>query len=194
MKEDTLYKIYRRRFQSVYGEYIALIGDKPEQILIEETNILGHLAQYHNATVISSKKEENLEKAFSHLSRATLDLHKLVWAQITEMLHKYIVKNEKYITCFVHNEALTLSLYNEFLELGRKARKGETNDIGVSPLRSSARYYKAINFGYDRLLRKFDEQKKAKLDSWIIKYKAKEYVIGFVLGFIANIIVATIFS
>jgi hypothetical protein len=181
MKEENIYKVYRRRFLPVYADYVALKQEKPEQILIEESNILSHLSQCHNKELQPKIRDENLRKAYSHLCRASLDLQKLVWAVLSQQLRPLMQSDQRFIVCFNMPEGMVLAKYNEFREGGRRARAKELTEVGVSPLRSAVRYARCNKLGFT-LLSHFDEQKHAKLGRW----KYKESVIGFMLGIAAS--------
>lgn len=180
MTEQQLYKIYRRRFVQIYADFVALQQDKPAQILIEESNIISHLAQSHDANLSPRVRQENIDKAASHLFRATLDLHKLVWANLVSQLSP-LVNDKRYLICFNLTEGEALRRYGQFTNASRKARRLEMTCVGVSPLRSMAVYGKCIDIGF-ALLEAFDPAKRASLDGWFTRYKVREYAIGFGLG------------
>ncbi len=86
MTEDDIFDLYRQRFIPVYADFVALTTIKPQQILIEQENILAHISQYLNIELSEELREENLQKAYNHMVRVTLDMHKLVWAELRSKL------------------------------------------------------------------------------------------------------------
>lgn len=80
MTQEDIFVLYRERFIPIYSDFVSLTAIKPKQILIEQENILAHLSQAQNPNIDTRLQQANLEKAFNHMIRVTLDMHKLVWA------------------------------------------------------------------------------------------------------------------
>ena len=187
MTEKQFYKIYRRKFLIAYANFVALSNRKSEQILVEESNILSHLAQYQNPALSPVKQQDNLNKAGSHLIRATLDLQKMIWFYLAEFFKIYLEKSSRFLLCFNMRESEVLAQYARFMDLAKSARTAEMTDIGVNPLRSIARYEIANDLGF-KLFNSFDKNKKAKVDGLFAAFKTKEVGISFVTGVATGLI------
>lgn len=125
MTSEQFYTIYREKFLIAYSDLVALTATKPTQILIEESNILSHIVQFNNSLLAGNIRQENLDKAYNHLIRATLDLHKLIWASLREELNSFIIGDRRKRLCFNISEELVVSKYKSFFEQARDARKNE---------------------------------------------------------------------
>ena len=185
---DEFYEIYRTNFITVYADFVALTQTKPEQILIEESNMLSHVAQSHNPSLNKDIQDDNIKKAKNHLVRATLDLHKLVWAELRQRLDAFILDENRRL-CFNASEKEVLADYDKFVEKGREARRYEMESIGVDPLNSISHYEEVNKIGYD-LLGKIDKGKETRIRSILHAYKTKE----FWFGVLASLVAAGIFS
>lgn len=92
MTIEEFFENYRNYFIEVYAEVVGLELVKPEQILVEESNILSHLAQSTNKKLSEEDREKNLIKAEDHLVRVALDLQKLLWASLRNQLDNLICR------------------------------------------------------------------------------------------------------
>lgn len=72
MTIEEFFEDYRKYFIEAYAEVVGLELVKPEQILVEESNILSHLAQSTNKKLSKDDREKNLIKAEDHLVRVAL--------------------------------------------------------------------------------------------------------------------------
>ena len=57
-------------------------------MLIELENILSHLSQYFDSEISPEDKQNNIQKAYDHLHRVTLDCYKLLWINIYDELEE----------------------------------------------------------------------------------------------------------
>jgi hypothetical protein len=71
---------YHNFFKPAYADLVAIIADKPQQIIFEIENSFSHIMVYHStdSDVAQNVKDENLVKAHNHLVRATMDCYKLL--------------------------------------------------------------------------------------------------------------------
>lgn len=62
MTIEEFFEDYRKYFIEAYAEVVGLELVKPEQILVEESNILSHLAQSTNKKLSKNDREKILLK------------------------------------------------------------------------------------------------------------------------------------
>jgi len=180
------FKLYKTKFVPAYADYVALDQVKPEQILIEESNILSHLSQYFNESLDEKTREGNLIKATNHLQRIIIDLNKLIWVSLTDILKPIFKNPDSYIVFNLPSDEI-VQKFSQFLNKGLEAREFEMNNIGNAPLETILKYETANTTGLE-LLKSLDEIKFIQYKKWTRIFKTKE----FVAGIIASIIAATI--
>ena len=122
-----------------------------------------------------------------------MDLQKLIWVRLDELLKMCIELNPKYIVCFNMPEGEVLQRYTHFKFKAKEARRKEMFEVGVSPLRSIVRYDRANKIGFE-LWESFDSQKHAKMDGWLKAYKTKEAGISFAMGVASGVVGNAIFA
>jgi len=144
MTIEGFFEKYRDYFIEVYAELVGLELIKPEQILVEESNILSHLAQFTNKKLSPEERNKNLIKAEDHLIRASLDLQKLLWASLRSHLDNLIVGSPLKLLSFNLPPEEVTNKYKDFINGGRSARKNEMKNIGNDPL-AAVEKYKQIN-------------------------------------------------
>lgn len=89
MDVEELFKFYRESFVPAYSDLITVfLGEKPGQIVVEIENTLSHISQFHNPAISQEEKESNIQKAYNHLLRGTLDCYKLICTKTKEKLYK----------------------------------------------------------------------------------------------------------
>jgi len=176
MTFNDLLNLYRNSFVPIYADFVALTAIKPEQVLIEESNILSHLVQHLNREISKELQDENLKKAENHLIRATLDLHKMVWAEIKTRLEPFVF-NEKRRLAFSVAEADVYKGYSQFLKLAKEARNYEIAHIGNSPVETILKYEAVNTIGYE-LLNKIDVFKAKRVKKWSYIFSTKEFILG----------------
>lgn len=187
---DDLFEDYRNIFIPAYSDLVGYIADKPAQISIELENILAHISQNYNPALDSSDKEINLKKAHDHLIRVTLDCYKLMWVEMNYALDTICFDGSKILAINMPEHDF-MKRYGEFKESAQEARRKELNSIGNNPLDSLEDYKNATNIGKE-LIASIDEHKIRKLDSFLVRHKVKEYLIGFSIGLISSGTVALI--
>jgi hypothetical protein len=184
MNLNELFDLYQRLFLPIYSDYVALTGIKPEQVLIEESNILSHVMQNFNPSVTGEQSGENLLKAKNHLCRATLDLHKLLFSFLSEKLYAYVIKDERKRLCFSAPEGEVLKTYGDFLQKARDARTQEMKNIGLDLMVSISTWEEANNLGFE-LLKKLDELKAKRVESILFVFRTKEFMLGVAASLVA---------
>jgi len=118
---------------------VALLNNKPSQIVTEIENAFSHIAQVFNPELSEEVKDENVKKAYNHLVRATLDCYKLMCVELKKLIDK--IYNSKPDFKPYYEEYL--NFINEF----RKAREVELENVGVDHLASLENYKKVVEIG-----------------------------------------------
>lgn len=186
MTEDEIFHFYRTQFVPIYSDFVSLTATKAKQILIEQENVLAHISQAQNSNLSTDVRQENLVKAYNHMVRMTLDVHKLVWAETKSRLDEFVLKDEKRLA-FNLAESDVLKLYGEFIHGAKAAREHEMKHVENSP-ESSIRMYDDVNKIGNELLGKLDEIKAASIKHWSRVFKTKDFFWGVCASFIAGAI------
>jgi hypothetical protein len=188
MDEKEFFEFYRNRFLKPYSDFIALAQYKPEQVLIEESNILSHLAQFFNYDLSEEIRNENLIKAKNHLIRITLDLNKLVWHHLYKNLYSLIIKDEQKRLCFNSPVEEVLKKYGKFLKEGMEARNHEMANVGNHP-DDSIKHYEQVNEQGFKILDDLDQVKLESHNSWKRIIRTKEFLLGIAISLSAALII-----
>ncbi|KKG52654.1 hypothetical protein [Methanosarcina mazei] len=178
---DELFNFYRSTFVPAYADLVGYIGDKPAQTLIELENTLAHISQYYDPNLPTGDKEQNLNKAYSHLTRATLDCYKSLWTEMNKDIKK--INDDVYARALILNvpEEKFIREYQEFKSKAQIARSMELTNIGIHPLGSLHLYKETIEIGKN-LVKYIDADNKQKYNTFRHLDKMREYFIGFVIG------------
>lgn len=141
------------------------------------------------STPLSKKGTDNLNKAYNHLLRVTIDSSKILWIEMKKHLDGEFKKlsNKK----FVYNisESDWKNLYNKFYSKGKKAREIELKNIGSKPEECIEYYYEAISCAWE-IIEQLDVKKnksfsKFKILNWL-KINAIQILISFFSGFLIS--------
>lgn len=148
--------------------------------------------QHFNPAIDGEIREANLEKAYNHLQRATLDCYKLCWLYMDEEIAGLIDNPNVRKFCVNMPEGELLSAYNYFREAAQSARLTEGQNVGIDIMPSIAAYKNACREG-KRIFGSIDVAKMADYDRLRIKVRrfvtAKEFVIGFCAGLASSLAV-----
>lgn len=125
-----------------------------------------------------------MNKARNHIIRATLDLHKLIFAILKENLDKFVL-DERLRLGFNKPESDVLREFSEFIQKGREARKIEVNSIGNNPLDAILHYEDANHLGFT-LYQALDLFKSTKVNYFLKKFASKEILIAFLVGILSS--------
>ena len=180
MTPEIIFTFYKEHFIPVYSDFVALALIKPEQVLIEESNILSHIAQYFNEDLTQNLQHDNIEKAKNHLTRVTIDLNKLVWAEVRWKVAPFAVRAKGRL-CFNLAEDKVISLYTDFLKKGREARRFEMSHIGNDPL-NTIKFYEEMNAIGFMLLDSLDYFKTSRVQRWIKLSGLKPFLLGVLVA------------
>ncbi len=119
-----LVDLYENIFKPAYADLVAYIGDKPIDILIEIENTLSHIFVALNDNEQEEIRKSNIEKAYNHLIRATLDCYKLLWVKLNEDIDRIFEIKTKRLALNISEYEL-IKLRNSFKEKAKEARKAE---------------------------------------------------------------------
>jgi hypothetical protein len=190
MTEDDIFDLYRKKFIPIYADFVALTTIKPQQILIEQENILAHLSQHRNKDLGDEMREENLQKAYNHMVRVTLDMHKLVWAELRAKLEPFALDGKKRLA-FNTPEHNVLNMFSDFMNHARDARHFEMKHVGNNPI-GAIEKYGAANAAGNNLLAQLDDVKAATVSKWTRVFTSRDFVIGVAASLTASGLIAGI--
>jgi len=193
MDIDKFLEFYKNIFIPVYADLVAYIADKPIQIIIEIENSFAHLTIFLDKTNTKEIQIENLNKAYNHLLRASLDCYKLLWIEMSKDID-IILKDEnkrKFTTNMPEIEIL--QFYTQFKEKAKIARKKELQTIGLNNQKVLNEYKETIEIGW-KILHNFDKEKLESYSKFNIKNIIKQHGIGFIIGIISSIIASILWN
>ncbi len=189
---DELFEFYRDECVPAYSDLVGYLADKPAQFLVEIENSFAHVAQYFNPEVSIEDREKNIAKARDHLMRVTLDSYKLLWVIMDGDLEEICKDEFKRKYCINMSYGDFYNQYKEFKRRAQEARRIETENIGIDPLRALNAYKDVINIGRE-LVNNIDYQKieSAESDLRVISFKrnALELTISFIAGLLSSWII-----
>ena len=164
MDIEEIFKFYRTEFVPAYSDLVGYIGDKPLQMVIELENAFAHISQYFNPELNIQDKDKNLEKAYDHLVRVTLDGYKLLWVTMHGELEA-IEKDESTRKLGLNiSEAEFLVKFQKLRKLAQEARGLEMASVGLAPIRSLDKYKEVVKYSYE-LIGTIDKNKIQEIES-----------------------------
>lgn len=174
---------YHNTFLPIYADTVALLADKPRQLVIEQENSLSHLTQY----LKDNKDIDNLKKAKGHLERAALDAYKISWVHIKRKIEKFTnLDTNQLALAFNISEDEVNKMINEFDVLIREARTLEMNNIGQKDEQAIEKYAQAVKIGY-QLLEYADIKKYNLWNKFRIINVIKNQYICFGMGILSSL-------
>jgi hypothetical protein len=195
MTIDEYSDFYQNLFKPAYADLVAIIADKPQQIIFEIENSFSHIMVYHSIDVAIPQniKDENLVKAHSHLVRATMDCYKILWTELSDFLDKIIEDESSRTFSFNDSEAEVMKIWKNFKEKAQIARTEEMKSVGVDYINTINLYKEAVDEG-KILLDKFDFDKFKRVKKFNFTNLLKNHGIGFGLGIISGVIATWIMT
>ena len=183
LKDYTDY--YTENFIPAYADAVAILADKPEQLVIEQENSLSHIIAF----LKDNKDIDNLKKAKGHLERATLDAYKMTYVTLKEKINLYtgVDKNNLGIA-FNLPQNEVIDLLKKYDKNVQEARLLEAKNIGKSNDSVIKKYEDSVKIGF-KLLDSVDSEKYGSYKSFNIKYIIKNNIFGFFSGIIASLLV-----
>lgn len=109
---QKVFEFYENTFRPIYADVVAVVGNKPEQVVFEI-----EASFFHMANSFTNKDEEirkrSITKSLRHLELGALDCSKILW-----------LEHRKRINIFLSTEEVNLLSYkNDFFKLFKKAEK-----------------------------------------------------------------------
>ncbi len=166
-------------FKSAYADLVAYIQDKPLEVLVEIENAFSHIAVALSAPN-SEVGRRNLDKAVSHLQRATLDCYKLLWVKLGEDV-ELILRDEKKRVAVTMETGKLWKLWESFKKKSLEARKLEMEHVGRNPLAAVDAYREACALAWE-ILESVDEAKHIEVKKLYFKSKLWELLASALAG------------
>lgn len=190
-KLSELADYYQNVFLPAYSDVVAIIADKPIQLLIEIENANSHIFQallnQNNGDIVA----ENIKKAKNHLKRATLDSYKLSWVYLNDELNK--LDNDIISLGLKIDEGEFLEKRKNFHDLTKKARAIELQNVGKDTDKCTDAYKEVINIGI-QLRDSVDPKRKINVEKIKKKNTIIQNIISFIIGIATGIIGNFIFN
>lgn len=180
--EDDVYAYFSDTFQLIYADLVAVLGDKPSQIVLQIDVAFAHLA---SARRFPEYREDNQRKALGHLQRAALDASKLLWLTRKKEVNGFIADEDVRRFCTNCSETEFLEKYREAESLATEARRTEVQSVGVGPDAAIDLYYRAAVL-FDEALGFVDAEKYSDFRRFRLKYIIRRHAVGFVTGLLAS--------
>ncbi len=193
MTQNDLITFYNTTFLPVYADTVAFLADKPAQIIIELENAFAHQMKYLDTNNSKEIQEDNLNKAYNHLVRATIDCYKLLWVEMSEEIEIFMGddKTRKFAVNMQENEAVTL--WVDFRKKAQEARRQELDGIGKTPLDTISLYSETVAIGWT-ILKECDREKMKSLQKFNLKNFFLQQWIGLLVGIIGGLLTAGILA
>lgn len=191
MDLNALFAFYRNEFLPSYSDLVGYIADKPQQILYELEHVFSHISQTYNPDVSPDMKEDNIEKAYGHLQRATLDGYKLLWVTIYGELRDIEEDEALRKLGLKISGSVFLIKVQELKKLAQEARKTEMMSMGIDPIASINLYKRVVTRGYE-LLGVIDDTKAKEVEEYVKSLKrsisTREFIICIVISLSTGLI------
>jgi len=188
LQEYTEY--YNEIFIPAYADAVALLADKPEQLIIEQENSLSHLIPYLD----DNNDITNLRRAKGHLERATLDAYKMTWVELKKKLMYYVSLDKSNVAVAFNlpvDEVLKdLSLFDTNIQ---EARLLEARNIGKGNVDVSEKYLNSILIAM-KLLDSVDDDNVRSYQKHTFFDYIQKHSIGFGLGIVASLLATWIIT
>lgn len=183
---SDLLNLYNYSFKPAYADLVAYIGDKPVEAIVEIENAFSHLMIYLDDAEPDDIRQDNLQKAYNHLVRATLDCRKLLWKKIVEDVDEIAKNKDKRLTLAL-SEKEFITLKQKLREKSIQARRKEMDNIGKEPLEAIKLYEEAIEVGQE-ILKAVDEDKEVHLSFLKKVFTWHNIIVSVIGGLIASLL------
>jgi len=134
MNIEDVFLFYEQKISPTYSFLVSITGEKPIQVLVEIENTFAHLSKSFGG----ENQKENITKAYNHLVRLYIDLHKLLVLEVKKIYERKSAPREI-----------------DFVAKIREAREFELKNIGNSNKKGieavGQKYAEAINLALDDL-------------------------------------------
>lgn len=186
--EQELFDLYQNKFKLVYADLVATIGNKPQEIIFELEACLSHMG-VAKTTSTSSIADTNIDRAYGHIQRATLDAVKLLWVTLKERAQVVVSDEAVRRYCSNCSEGKLLQQYSLAENLAINARRSEVQNTGISPNGSVDQWYEAV-LAFKAFIDMVDYDKVASFQTFRFWHSMKQHSAGFVVGVLSSTLVA----
>ena len=163
MTLEDFIDFYKSTYMPAYADMVGYLADKPAQVMIEIENLSVHLIRAVDPTCPPDKRAENLQKAYNHLERVTIDCLKILWIELGKDIGKMHMTGGLIKRGLRVSEDVFLTAHLSFKDLSCQARNIEMNNIGTDPKKCIALYSELTNLGWDIVRMRDDEKMKTVL-------------------------------
>lgn len=189
IKEYTAY--YYDTFMDAYANVTTVLSQKPKQIVFEEENSLSHLVAFLHS---DEQDIKNLERAKSHLERASLDAYKLVAIEYQKRLKFYTSIDEKNVALAFNLDNQTVyDMLNELNCKLKSIRLIESQNIGKSNSEVVDGYGKCVDIGRE-LLSHIDYNKIETYTKFSLKNIIYNQGFGIIAGIISGVLATILYN
>lgn len=191
--------LYNNYYIPAYSDLVGYIADKPSNMLLDIENTFSHVMVYlDNNGINQDIADQNLDKAYHHLLRLTLDCHKTLWVQMNPRIEDLLKDEIKRKFTVNVKETELIKKYNEYKAAAQDARTTELKNIGKNPLAAIEKYKKATRLGIS-ILECIDPDKsqayqKFKLRHWLTENGLNLLIGGVIGGLLTTIILKFVFN
>lgn len=188
MTETELFTYYESKFKPLYADLVVVLAGKPEQIAFEIEAAFSHLAVAH---LNDDLYDKNIDKAYGHLQRASLDAVKIMWLTYKKRADSIArdIDLIRYASSVPDYEFRKKN--KEAEEKLRIARHNETSNTGKDLSESIEQYYQVAHL-YKELIDLIDGHLEKDYMRLKKKFLTKEVLYSFIVGFLSSGLISTI--
>ena len=181
--------LYKEEFLPAYSDLVGFIADKPSNMLLDIENTFSHF-MVHFIDGNPKTSQDNLDKAYNHLIRLTLDCHKLLWATINNVIDDLMgdETKRKFIVTLPEDELIRR--YKKYKLSAQDARKTEILNIGINPLAAIQKYKIATELALS-IIENIDEIKARYYEKHRFRYWIQTQLVGILVGGIIATLLVT---
>lgn len=188
---EEFVSLYKDEFLPAYSDLVGFIAEKPSNMLLDMENTFSHFMVYFMERNSSILSQENLDKAYNHLIRLTLDCHKLLWATINKTIDNLIGDEAKRKFVVTLPEDELIRRYKKYKASAQDARRTEIQNIGINPLLAIQKYKITTALGMS-IIENIDEIKVRYYEKHRFLYWVKTQCTGILIGGIIGTILVTL--
>lgn len=188
--EEDVYRYLLDSVQPIYADVVAMLGEKPTQLVFQFEAAFVHLAVARTHPELA---RENLDKAMGHLQRAALDAGKILWLHKKRALSAIVSDADLRRFCVNLSETQLLSAYQQAEQLGREARRLEIAATGVDPEAAVAAYDQAAR-AFDEVLQHVDADKMRHWQRFRLVHLLRGQGLGLTIGVVAGLLATWLWS
>ncbi len=188
---EEFVRLYSDEFLPAYSDLVGFIADKPSNMLLDIENTFSHLMVYFFMRDSSQISQENLDKAYNHLIRLTLDCDKLLWASMDKTINELMGDEAKRKFVVTLHEDELIRRFRDYKVSAQHARTIENANIGINPLLAIREYQHTTELAMS-IIDNIDEMKTQYFEKHRYRYWLKTQCTGILIGGIIGTILSTI--